>query len=75
MAKGKSLETAFEELDALVVRMEEKDLPLEEAFKLYQEGLKLLKYCSGAIDRVEKKIIEIRSDGEEITGADTEQDV
>lgn len=64
MAKAKSLETAFEELDALVVRMEEKDLPLEDAFKLYQEGLKLLKYCNSAIDKVEKKIIEIH--GEEV---------
>lgn len=64
MAKAKSLETAFEELDALVIRMEEKDLPLEDAFKLYQEGLKLLKYCNSAIDKVEKKIIEIH--GEEV---------
>ncbi|MGN0205086.1 MAG: exodeoxyribonuclease VII small subunit [Coprococcus sp.] len=64
MAKAKSLETAFEELDALIVRMEDKDIPLEEAFKLYQEGLKLLKYCNGAIDKVEKKIIEIHGDEE-----------
>ncbi len=64
MAKTKSLETAFEELDALVAKMEDKDIPLEEAFKLYQEGLKLLKYCNGAIDKVEKKIIEIHGDEE-----------
>lgn len=55
MAKAKSLETAFEELDALAAKMEDRDLPLEEAFKLYQEGVKLLKYCNGAIDKVEKK--------------------
>lgn len=65
MAKSKSLETAFEELDELVARLEDKDLPLEDAFKLYQDGLKLLKYCNSAIDRVEKKVIEIH-------GADSE---
>lgn len=66
MAKAKSLETAFEELDALVAKMEDKDLPLEEAFKLYQDGVKLLKYCNGAIDKVEKKIIEIEgNEGDE----------
>lgn len=64
MAKAKSLETAFEELDALVGKMEDVDLPLEDAFKLYQEGLKLLKYCNSAIDKVEKKIIEINGDEE-----------
>ena len=41
------------------------DLPLEEAFKLYQEGVKLLKYCNGAIDKVEKKIIEIHGNEDE----------
>lgn len=64
MAKAKSLETAFEELDALVGKMEDVDLSLEDAFKLYQEGLKLLKYCNSAIDKVEKKIIEINGDEE-----------
>ena len=58
MAKAKSLETAFEELDALAAKM-------EEAFKLYQEGVKLLKYCNGAIDKVEKKIIEIHGNEDE----------
>jgi exodeoxyribonuclease VII small subunit len=59
MAKAKSLETAFEELDALISKMEDKNLPLEDAFKSYQEGVKLLQYCNSAIDKVEKKIIEI----------------
>lgn len=59
MEKEKTLETAFEELDALLGRMEDKDLPLEEAFKLYQEGTKLIAYCNASIDRVEKQIIEL----------------
>lgn len=60
MAKAKTLETAFEELDALLSRMEDKDLPLEESFKLYQEGVKLIKFCNGTIDKIEKKVIEIQ---------------
>ncbi len=59
MEKEKTLETAFEELDVLLGRMEDKDLPLEEAFKLYQEGTKLIAYCNASIDRVEKQIIEL----------------
>lgn len=62
MAKSKSLETAFEELDVLVARMEDRELPLEDTFKMYQEGLRLLKYCNSAIDKVEKKIIEIHGE-------------
>ena len=66
MEKAQSLETAFEALDALVAKMEDRDLPLEEAFKLYQEGVSLLKYCNSTIDKVEKQIIEIQGNaGEE----------
>ncbi len=54
---NKSLETAFEELDKLIEDLEEEDITLEESFKLYQEGMKLLKYCNNSIDKVEKQII------------------
>ena len=59
MAKAKTLEQSFEELDVLLEKLEDKDLPLDEAFKLYQEGTKLIAGCNAAIDKVEKKIIEI----------------
>ena len=39
MAKAKSLETAFEELDALVAKMEDRDLPFEEALSCIRKGL------------------------------------
>jgi len=68
MAKTKTLETAFEELDGIVTKMSERDIPLEDAFKLYQDGMKLVKFCSSSIDRVEKKIIEIQG-AEEYDGS------
>ena len=46
MAKAKSLEESFAQLDELLLKMEDRDLPLEEAFRLYQEGVKLVKTCS-----------------------------
>ena len=54
---NKSLEAAFEELDKLIEDLEEEEITLEESFKLYQEGMKLLKYCNNSIDKVEKQII------------------
>lgn len=59
MARGKTLETAFEELDCLIDQMEYKDTSLEESFKLYTAGMKLIKYCNDSLDKVEKKLIEI----------------
>ncbi len=69
MSKDKemTLETAFEALDQLLVKMEARDLPLEEAFKLYQEGTQLIAFCNSSIDKVEKQIIEINGAGEDGT--------
>ena len=48
-----TLEEAFEELDELIEKMEENDLPLEESFALYKKGLSLVEYCNKKIEKVE----------------------
>lgn len=64
MAKTKSLETAFEELEQTIEKLEGDDLSLEASFKLYTEGMKLVKFCNDSIDKVEKKMIELRAEDE-----------
>lgn len=59
-----TLEEAFAELDALVARLEDRDVPLEESFAAYQKGMALLKQCNDRIDTVEKKMLQISQDGE-----------
>lgn len=59
MAKSKTLETAFSELEDLIQQMENKETSLEESFKLYAAGMKLIKYCNDSLDKVEKKLIEV----------------
>lgn len=58
-----SLEESFEKLDSLLERMEDRELPLEEAFSLYQQGLELMKSCNEKIDTVEKQILVLNGDG------------
>ena len=55
----KSLEESFDELEKIVEKLEDEEVTLEESFKLYQEGMKLLKKCNSAIDKVEKELIVI----------------
>lgn len=62
MAKTKTLETAFEELETTIAALENPDVTLDESLKLYQQGVKLLKYCNDTIDKVEKKIIELKTE-------------
>lgn len=62
--KKLTLEESFARLDELVQRLEDRDIPLEESFSLYKQGMDLLKSCSEKIDTVEKKMLEITEDGE-----------
>lgn len=62
MAKAKTLETAFNELEETIAALENPDVTLDASVKLYQQGVKLLKYCNDSIDKAEKKIIELKTE-------------
>ena len=55
--KDKPLEASFEELQGIINKLEDSSCTLEESFRLYSDGMKLLKDCSDAIDKVEKQVI------------------
>lgn len=62
--KTKTLETAFDELKEILGQLEQEDVTLDQSFKLYNDGMKLLKYCNEALDKVEKEIIIINENGD-----------
>ena len=61
--KERSVEEAFDQLDVLARKLEDKDTTLEESFRLYRQGMELLKYCSDKLDTVEKKMLQMNEDG------------
>lgn len=65
MPKKITIEESFETLDAIIDELQNGDLTLEESFQKYEEGMKLIKNCNTAIDKVEKKLEVIN--GEEST--------
>lgn len=52
-----TLEENFEKLEGMIEKLEEGEMALDEAFKLYTEGMKVLQKCNEQIDRVEKQVI------------------
>ena len=62
MAKAKSMEENFEALNEIIQQLESPDVSLEDSFKLYNDGMKLLKVCNDSIDKVEKKIIVLNTE-------------
>lgn len=57
------LEEAFQELDILAQKLEDRETSLEDSFLLYQQGMELLKFCNGKLDTVEKKMLQMNEDG------------
>ena len=58
------LEEAFDRIEALLSKLQDKDVTLEESFGLYQEGMGLLKLCNKNIDHVEKQMLQIDEEGQ-----------
>lgn len=60
----KTLEDAFEELEQIIEKMNDREVSLDDSFALYTEGTKLLKYCNEQLDMVEKKMLVLSEEGE-----------
>ncbi len=59
-----SLEEKFAKLVETVKKLEAEDISLEESFRIYKEGMELLKQCNADIDKVEKQVLQLNAEGE-----------
>ena len=55
MAKER-FEDALDKLEKIVSKLEEGDIPLEESLKLFEEGIRLSRFCNQRLDEAEKKV-------------------
>lgn len=55
--KEASIEEIFGELDGIIGKLEDGNISLEDSFKYYETGMKLVRSCGEKIDRVEKQIL------------------
>ena len=60
-----TMEEAFDQLNALLDDMEQSEHSLEETFHLYEDGLKLIQYCSEKVDTIEKKLVILEEGGKD----------
>lgn len=52
----KSFEDALQRLDAIVAKLEEDQLPLDEMLARYEEGVALARYCGEKLEAAEQKV-------------------
>jgi exodeoxyribonuclease VII small subunit len=54
--KNPSFENSLQELEALVERMEQGQLPLDDALKAFERGVQLSRTCRNALQEAEQKV-------------------
>ena len=78
--RGNDFEKAFQQLEQIVQRLEGEELPLDESLNLFEEGIKLSRFCHQRLEEVEKKIETILADAkgqpkvEPFLGADEDEE-
>jgi len=55
-AKSVDFEAAMAELEAIVERLEQGDLPLEESLRQFERGVELTRSCQAALKQAEQKV-------------------
>src|SRR5436190_7315800 len=61
-ARTNDFEKAFQQLEKIVQRLESEELPLDESLQLFEEGIRLSRFCNQKLEEVEKKIELILAD-------------
>ena len=60
----KDFEAAIAELESIVKRLEEGDLPLEQSLVLYERGVQLSRFCHARLEAAERRIEVLNERGE-----------
>jgi exodeoxyribonuclease VII small subunit len=60
----KDFEAAIAELESIVKKLEEGDMPLEQSLTLYERGVHLSKFCHARLEEAERRIEILNERGE-----------
>jgi exodeoxyribonuclease VII small subunit len=60
----KDFEAAIAELETIVKKLEDGDLPLEKSLELYERGVHLSRFCHARLEEAERRIDILNERGE-----------
>jgi exodeoxyribonuclease VII small subunit len=60
----KDFEAAINELEGIVKKLEEGDMPLEQSLQLYERGVQLSRFCHARLEEAERRIEILNERGE-----------
>ena len=62
--KYENFEKALARLESIVAKLEKGELALEEALKLFEEGINISRFCNTKLDEAERKVEILLEDNE-----------
>ncbi len=66
MDKNISFEEAYTKLEQIAERLENSEVSLDESIALFEEGIKLSKYCNEVLEKAKHKIEILEGKAEDI---------
>ena len=54
--KLKAFESALKSLEEIVFQLESGDLTLDKALELFEQGVKISRFCNGKLEEAERKV-------------------
>lgn len=64
-SKEKSFEEQLRRLQEISEKLEDDETGIEDSIKLYEEGIKLAKYCYNTLDKAQLRVTELKNELEE----------
>ena len=56
MSDAPDFETALKRLEEIVKKLESGDLPLDSALELFEDGIKLSRFCHTKLEQAERRV-------------------
>jgi exodeoxyribonuclease VII small subunit len=72
--KDLTFEEAMEQLEKIIEKLEEGDVPLEKAITYYQDGMLLSKLCGDKLNHIQEKMVQIMNEQGELVPFDLQED-
>lgn len=72
MAKKETFKQSMERLDVIIEALDRNEIELEDAIKLFEEGLQMVKNCDAQLKQFEQRMNVLLADEEEEDAGDAE---
>lgn len=70
--KGMAFEEAMESLEGMIQKMESGNLPLEESLHMFEEGMKLARFCEQKLTEAESRVETLMKNQADLPPSDTD---